>query len=65
MPQLTPANDKTEFTARFTGIDGTKATVETVDAPSLPGKPEMDAVLAALENAKMVSTKRREERAPA
>ncbi len=50
--QLTPANDKTEFTARFTGIDGVKAAVETVDAPSLPGKVEMDAVVAALEKAK-------------
>src|SRR5580698_505284 len=50
--QLTPANDKTEFTARFTGVDGEKATVETVDAPSLPGKQQMDAVVAALEKAK-------------
>ena len=50
--QLTPANDKTEFTARFTGIDGEKATVETVDAPSLPNKDRMDAVVAALEKAK-------------
>ena len=50
--QLTPANDKTEFTARFTGIDGEKATVDTVDAPSLPGKAEIDAVVAALEKAK-------------
>jgi DNA topoisomerase I len=50
--QLTPANEKTEFTARFTGIDGEKATVETVDAPALPGKQQMDAVVAALEKAK-------------
>jgi DNA topoisomerase I len=49
---LTPANDKTQFTARFNGIDGEKATVETVDAPSLPGKAPMDAVVAALANAK-------------
>ncbi len=50
--QLTPASEKTEFTARFIGIDGEKATVETVDAPSLPGKQQMDAVVAALEKAK-------------
>src|ERR1700761_2264627 len=49
--QLTPASDKTEFTARFLGIDGTRATVDTVDAPSLPGKTAMDTVLAALEKA--------------
>src|SRR5277367_6407306 len=50
--QLTPANEKTEFTARFTGIDGEKAVVETVDAPSLPNKQQMDAVVAALEKAR-------------
>ena len=50
--QLTPANEKNEFTARFIGIDGEKATVETVDAPALPGKQQMDAVVAALEKAK-------------
>ena len=49
--KLTPAKDGTEFTARFTGIDGTKATVETVDQPSLPNKQAMDGVLAALEKA--------------
>src|SRR6202000_733355 len=42
----------TEFTARFTGIDGEKAVVETVDAPSLPNKQKMDAVVTALEKAK-------------
>src|ERR1700753_141482 len=50
--QLTPANEKTEFTARFTGIDGEKAVVETVDAPSLPKKERMDAVVVELEKAK-------------
>ena len=50
--QLTPANETTEFKARFTGIDGKKATVDTVDAPSLPGKAPMDAVVAALQTAK-------------
>ena len=49
--QLTPANEKTEFTARFIGIDGEKAVVETVDAPSLPNQQQMDAVVAALEKA--------------
>jgi DNA topoisomerase I len=50
--KLTPANDPTEFTARFTGIDGEKVAVETVDAPALPNKERMDAVVAALEKAK-------------
>jgi DNA topoisomerase I len=50
--KLTPANENNEFTARFIGIDGEKATVETVDAPALPGKQPMDAVVAALEKAK-------------
>ena len=50
--QLTPANENAEFTARFVGIDGEKAVVETVDAPSLPNKQQMDAVVAALEKAK-------------
>src|SRR6202453_1223508 len=50
--QLTPQNEKTEFKARFTGIDGEKAVVETVDAPSLPNKQRMDAVVAALETAR-------------
>ncbi len=54
--KLTPAppssgNAATEFTARFTGIDGAKAVVETVDAPALPNKQQMDTVLAALEKA--------------
>ena len=50
--QLTPAKETTEFTARFIGIDGAKATVETVDTPSLPGKDETDLVVAALSQAK-------------
>src|ERR1700677_4916765 len=50
--KLTPANEKTEFTARFIGIDGEKAVVDTVDAPALPGKQPMDEVVAALEKAK-------------
>ncbi len=50
--QLTPAKETAEFTARFIGIEGAKATVETVDVPSLPGKEETDAVVAALSKAK-------------
>src|SRR6202789_3495863 len=50
--QLTPANEKNEFTARFIGIDGEKAVVDTVDAPALPGKQPMDEVVAALNKAK-------------
>jgi DNA topoisomerase-1 len=50
--KLTPANNASEFTARFLGIDGEKAVVDTVDAPSLPNKERMDAVVAALEKAK-------------
>ncbi len=49
--KLTPAKEGSEFTARFLGIDGEKAVVETVDAPSLPNKERMDAVVAALEKA--------------
>ena len=52
MPNSLRPSEKTEFTARFIGIDGEKATVETVDAPALPGKQPMDAVVAALEKAK-------------
>lgn len=40
------------FSARFVGIDGTKSTVDTVDAPSLPSKEAADLILAALEKAK-------------
>jgi DNA topoisomerase-1 len=49
--KLAPAKEGSEFTARFLGIDGEKAVVETVDAPSLPNKERMDAVVAALEKA--------------
>ncbi|HEV2272874.1 MAG TPA: type I DNA topoisomerase [Acidobacteriaceae bacterium] len=61
---LTPAREKTEFTARFVGIDGTKAAVETVDAPALPGKQEADAVVAALGKAawKVRNVEKRERR---
>ncbi|HEX3942314.1 MAG TPA: type I DNA topoisomerase, partial [Acidobacteriaceae bacterium] len=50
--RLRPAKADSEFTARFVGIDGSKASVETVDAPSLPNRAEADAVLAALKTAK-------------
>jgi len=50
--RLTPAKNAAEFTARFVGIEGTKASVETVDTPSLPNKAEADAILAALKTAK-------------
>jgi DNA topoisomerase I len=48
---LSPAKETAEFTARFVGIDGAKASVETVDTPSLPNKQEADAVVAALNKA--------------
>jgi DNA topoisomerase-1 len=50
--QLTPTKERNEFTARFIGVEGTKASVETVDAPSLPNKAEADAIVAALDKAK-------------
>ena len=50
--QLTPAKAEGEFTARFVGIEGVKASVETVDAPALPNKEETDTIIAALEKAK-------------
>ncbi|MHB1957695.1 MAG: type I DNA topoisomerase [Acidobacteriaceae bacterium] len=53
--QLTPVlgggKEGQEFTARFMGIDGKRATVETVNAPSLPNQAETDAVVAALKTA--------------
>jgi DNA topoisomerase I len=50
--RLTPTKERNEFTARFVGIEGAKASVETVDAPSLPNKEEADAIVAALDRAK-------------
>ncbi len=50
--QLVPAGGKgQEFTARFLGIDGKRATVETVNVPSLPNQAETDAVVRALKTA--------------
>jgi DNA topoisomerase I len=49
--RLKPAREQTEFTARFTGIDGSKASVDTVDTPSLPNQKESGAITAALSKA--------------
>jgi DNA topoisomerase-1 len=53
--QLTPAavseKDRQAFTARFLGIDGKRATVETVSAPALPNQAETDSVVHALKTA--------------
>jgi DNA topoisomerase-1 len=60
---LTPDPKGPEFLARFIGIDGTRAEVPTVSAPSLPDKQSADAVLAALGNARWaVRTVERKER---
>src|ERR1700753_1524696 len=49
--ELAAGSDPVRFTARFLGIDGEKAVVNTVDAPALPGKEPMDAVVSALGDA--------------
>src|ERR1700730_11197978 len=49
--RLTPAPSGPEFTAKFIGIDGKKASVETVDQPSLPDQAQTDAIVRALEKA--------------
>jgi DNA topoisomerase I len=60
---VAPVPNGPEFVARFIGIDGTRAEVTTVSAPSLPDQPSADAVLAALENARWsVHTVERKER---
>ncbi len=48
---LMPAPQGTEFTARFIGIDGKRATVETVNAPSLPSAKEVDPIVEQLKKA--------------
>ncbi|HEX5235629.1 MAG TPA: type I DNA topoisomerase [Silvibacterium sp.] len=48
---LHPAPQGQEFTAHFVGIDGERARVETVDAPSLPDQKLTDATIAHLEKA--------------
>ncbi|MGA8111876.1 MAG: type I DNA topoisomerase, partial [Acidobacteriaceae bacterium] len=61
---LAPEPNGAEFTARFIGIDGVKAEVATVSAPSLPDQKSADAVLAALEKARwsVRSVERKERR---
>jgi DNA topoisomerase I len=48
---LHPSPSGPEFTAHFIGIDGERARVETVDAPSLPDQKLTDAVVAQLKQA--------------
>ncbi|HZC43332.1 MAG TPA: type I DNA topoisomerase [Acidobacteriaceae bacterium] len=66
--QLTPVlgggKEGSEFTARFMGIDGKRATVETVNAPSLSNQAETDAIVAALNKAdwKVRSVEKKERR---
>jgi DNA topoisomerase-1 len=48
---LQPSPKGQEFTARFTGIDGERARVETVDAPSLPDQKLTDAAIAQMKKA--------------
>ncbi|HEY6446614.1 MAG TPA: type I DNA topoisomerase [Acidobacteriaceae bacterium] len=60
---LTPVPEGPEFIARFIGIDGTRADVPTVSAPSLPDQKTADTVLAALGKARWaVRTVERKER---
>jgi DNA topoisomerase-1 len=60
---VAPTPDGPEFVARFIGIDGTRAEVPTVSAPSLPDQKSTDAVVAALSNARWsVRTVERKER---
>jgi DNA topoisomerase-1 len=48
---LHPAPKGQEFTARFIGVDGDRARVETVDAPSLPNQKLTDETVAQLNRA--------------
>ena len=50
--ELSPSATESNFTARFVGIDGKKAEVETVSGTALPDETSAKKVLAALENAK-------------
>ena len=61
---VAPVPDGPEFIARFIGIDGTKAEVATVSAPSLPDQKSAEAVLAALGKARwsVRSVERKERR---
>lgn len=50
---LRPAGSKEQqaFTARFVGIDGKRATVDTVNSPALPSQAETEAIATALKAA--------------
>src|SRR5262249_17264825 len=48
---LHPAPQGQEFTARFVGVDGERARIETVDAPSLPDQKLTDKAVAQLKKA--------------
>ncbi len=63
-PKLGGGKEGQEFTARFMGIDGKRATVDTVNAPSLPSQAETDAIVAALNKAnwKVRSVEKKERR---
>ena len=50
-PATGPAEEQRDFTARFMGIDGKRASVETVNAPGLPNQAETDAIVAQLNRA--------------
>ena len=62
---LHPAPQGQEFTARFIGIDGERARVETVDAPSLPDQKLTDEDGCAVEKGRMVGSQRRPQGAQA
>src|SRR5579875_1321274 len=61
---VTPVPNGQEFVARFIGIDGTKAEVPTVSAPSVPDQKSADAILAAVGKARwsVRSVERKERR---
>jgi DNA topoisomerase I len=65
----TGAKDDNVFTARFVGIDGERATVETVSTTALPNEQAAAAILAGLERARWsvreVERKERRKNAPA
>ena len=61
---VAPVPEGPEFIARFIGIDGTRAEVPTVSAPSVPDQKTADEILAALEKARWAvrSVERKERR---
>ncbi len=64
IPTAGSEKDRREFTARFIGIDGKRATVETVNAAALPSQAETDAIVRALKTAdwKVKSVEKKERR---